>query len=154
MSTPPPSPRPPEQQARSRPGVTTLIIHHSITVLILVLFLSLGTWAFLTYRSTEFFATVDRAEFQAQLRPPLVEAQRQRITAAIHVFDHLHDRHPTQLQELVDAGLLLASDLYYPQQRLLWDYQSLSDGFLLTQIEVASPSASAEQDDDQRDVHH
>lgn len=112
-------------------GIATLIIHHSITVLILILFVSLGTWSYLTFRITAFFAPVDRAEIDAQITPPTEIAQHQRISFAIDVFIHLYDRPPARLEELTELNLLLPSDLYYPGKTLRWDYERNANGFVL-----------------------
>lgn len=112
-------------------GFAVLIVHHSVTVIILVLFLSLGVWGYLTFRNTDFFTTVDRSELNDQIRPPVIEAQRQRLVFAIQVFAHLHDRYPARLEELVETGLLLPSDLVYPGNSVHWNYQRGPDGFSL-----------------------
>lgn len=128
-------PRPPAQEASTKPvpkaGLATLVLHHSITALILILFLALGVWGYLTFRTDDFFASVDRAEFEAELRPPLVEAQRQRLVMAIEVANLLHGQYPRNLEELVEQGLLQDSDLYYPRGREQWVYNRFGDGFTL-----------------------
>ena len=123
-------------------GLAALVIHHSITVLILVLFLALGVWGYLTFQSTDFFASVDRSEFEAELRPALVEAQHQRLEVALHVANHLNGRYPGRLAELVEMGLLLESDLYYPSGGLQWLYTRQGDSFTL---ELAMPEPPSEE---------
>ncbi len=112
-------------------GITTLIVHHSITVLILVLFLGLGVWSYLNFQNTDFFASVDRVELEAQLQPSLESAQQSRLEVALEVYALLNDRYPTRFEELVNAGLLLPSDLYYPRGPQSWLYEPHADGFTL-----------------------
>lgn len=120
-----------QRQVRPRTGLITLIIHHSITVLILILFIGLATWGYLTFGKTDFFATVDHAAIQDGLRPTLEAAQRERLQVALAVYHHLESRYPGRLTELVEAGLLLESDLYYPQGAALWSYERSGDNFIL-----------------------
>lgn len=119
------------QKPADKPGLATLIFHHSITVLILVLFGVLGIWGYLNLQTTEFFGTIDRAELESQLQPSLETAQRQRLAVALEVYALTHDRYPTQLIELVNTGLLLPSDPYYPRGSDGWFYESHSEGFTL-----------------------
>ncbi|TXD37666.1 hypothetical protein FRC98_08225 [Lujinxingia vulgaris] len=128
MSTQPNAPVPPGKRA----GLATLVLHHSVTVIILVLFIGIGVWSYLTFQKTDFFVQVDRDDLQARLTPPLIEAQRQRIEMAIATSYRLEDRYPASLQELVDRGLLLQSDLYYPSATELWLYSRGVDSFELT----------------------
>ncbi len=141
MTSPPSQPEPPPEksaegkaQRAESPGILTLVLHHSITVLILVLVLVLGVWGYLNFQDTEFFTTIDREEFDAQLHPPLEEAQRQRIETALEVHSLVQDRYPNHLQQLVDGELLMPSDLYYPRGTDSWDYDRHSDGYRLELI--------------------
>lgn len=120
-----------QQQISARAGLATLILHHSITVLILILFVWLGTWAYLNFQKTDFFATVDRAAIEDGLRPTLEASQKQRLEVALQVYHHLESRYPGRLTELVDAGLLFESDLYYPQGPSQWLYERSGDSFIL-----------------------
>lgn len=136
MSQSQPSPSPPSDQSgrdetSKGTGVIALIVHHAITVLILVLVLGLSVWGYLNFQDTEFFATVDTEEFDARLHPPLQRAQTQRLEVALEVYSLVYDSHPVQLRELVDAGLLLPSDLYYPRGSDSWSYERRGDGFRL-----------------------
>ncbi|RAL23611.1 hypothetical protein DL240_05480 [Lujinxingia litoralis] len=115
-------------------GLAVLVLHHSVTVVILVLFIGIGVWSYLTFQKTDFFVAVDRDNLQAQLSPPLLEAQRQRIDMALQVYARIHEHYPANLRELVDQGLLLPSDLYYPAGSELWAYQRDVDSFELTLI--------------------
>lgn len=137
MTSPSPSEMAPPDRADDasptpqKTGLATLILHHSITVLILILVLALGVWSYLNFQGTEFFAAIDRAGFEAELHPALDEAQRQRLNSAIETYGLLNDRYPTHLDDLLDAGLLLPSDLYYPRGPDSWSYERHSDGFSL-----------------------
>jgi hypothetical protein len=126
--------QPPETPKSSdkKPGLATLVLHHSVTFLILVLFLALGVWSYLTFQDTDFFATVDHQAFAEELSPPLVESQRQRLTFAIDVARQLTGRTPSTLNELVEMGFLLESDLYYPGGPDRWVYERLAEGYSLT----------------------
>lgn len=114
-------------------GLATMVIHYSITVIIMVLLLALGVWGYLNFRNSDFFATVDRQQVQAQVEPPLIEAQHQRLSAAIEVWILVHGRPPASLEELVDRGLLLPSDLYYPRAGPLWHYERLPENYVLVE---------------------
>ncbi len=133
-SAPPPQPSekiPPPKKT----SVATLLLHHSITVLILSLLLGLGVWSYLNFKNADFFATVDRQALRAHIEPPLIEAQRQRITNAVEISTLLHNRPPARLDDLVDQGLLLPSDLYYPRANPLWHYERHPEGYTLRFID-------------------
>ena len=115
-------------------GVATLILHHSITVLILVMVIGLGVWSYLNLQSTDLFASVDRAELEAELHPPLTTAQSQRIETAAEVYHLVYDAYPSNLDELVEAGFLLPSDVYYPRGHNSWSYERHTEGFTLEQV--------------------
>ena len=130
--TPPPAaPPPPSRAERAGAPLAALIVHHSITFLILVLFLALGVWAYLTFQDEEFFATVDRQAFEEELRPSQIEAQHQRLDFAIQVARQLTGRTPASLDELVEMGFLLESDLYYPRGPNQWVFERTPDGYIL-----------------------
>ena len=115
-------------------GLLTIVVHHSITVLILVLLLGIGVWSYLNFQETEFFATVDREARDSALHPPLDRAQKQRIETSLEVYSLLHDRYPNNLDELVSAGLLVPSDLYYPRGRDSWTYERHGDEYALDSL--------------------
>lgn len=138
MSQPQPTPqssgspdRQPRDDGEASTGLIALIVHHSITVLILVLVLGLSIWGYLNFQDTDFFATVDTEQFDARLHPPLERAQAQRIEVSLEVYSLVYDSHPVQLQEVVDAGLLVPADLYYPRGPGSWSYERLGDGYRL-----------------------
>ena len=116
----------------TKPGIAELILHHIITVLILVLFVGLGAWSYLNFQSAEFFSSVDQQALQEELQPSLQAAQHSRLQTAIEVYTLLHDRHPPRLDDLVSSGLLMPSDLYYPRGPESWVYEPHSDGFTLS----------------------
>lgn len=136
-----------QPQNTSQAGLATLLLHHSITVLILIMATGLGTWAYLTFQKTDFFATVDRSAIEEGLRPTLEASQKQRLEAALQVYLHMENRYPGRLTELLDAGLLLDSDLYYPRGPSRWFYERRGDSFLLER------RSSAEVDPDE-DIFH
>ncbi|MFU8804932.1 MAG: hypothetical protein ACNA8W_14055 [Bradymonadaceae bacterium] len=120
------------KEANRDGAVTAMILHHTITLVILSLLIAMGFWSYVTFSTTDFFADVDRMEYGSRMEPYLVEAQRQRITAALEVSYRIHDRYPTTLQGLVEAGLLLPSDLYYPAGRTQWEYRRQDQMYQLT----------------------
>lgn len=121
-----------DERPSKKTGLLTIIVHHSITVLILVLFLALGVWSYLNLQATEFFTTVDHDELEAELYPPLEHAQKQRLQTAIETYSLRHDRYPRRLSDLTDeAGLLHSSDLYYPRDVEYWAYQAGGEGYSL-----------------------
>ena len=129
-------PQPTEKIAPpKKASIATLLLHHSITVLILILLLGLGVWSYLNFQQAEFFATVDRQALRAHVEPPLTDAQQARITNAVEVWRLLHNRPPASLDDLVDQGLLLPSDLYYPRARPLWHYERRPEGYTLRPID-------------------
>lgn len=135
MTTEPPNQAPGSDDSSVDPddarnvGLITLVVHHSITVLILVVFLALGVWSYLNFQDSDFFTTVDRAQLEAELQPSLQAAQQTRLEVALEVYSLVHDRYPTRFEELTDTGLLLPSDLYYPQGPASWNYEPHSEGF-------------------------
>lgn len=139
MPPPPDEPGDDASRAPKKPGVATLILHHSITVLILILVLALGVWSYLNFQGTDFFAAIDRDAFEAELHPSLDDAQHRRFSTAIETYGLLNDRYPTHLDDLVEEGLLLPSDLYYPRGPDSWSYERQSDGFLLEPNRTGDP---------------
>lgn len=135
-------------QKRPKPpksGLGTLLLHHSITALILILLLGLGVWSYLTFLNKDYFATVDHEAFSEHIEPPLIEAQRQRIINAIEVWSLEHSQPPSTLRDLVDQGLLVTADLYSPRGNRAWHYERLPENYQLTHIgdEPADGEASA-----------
>ncbi len=120
-------------------GVGAVVVHHSISVVLLVLITAIGTWAFLTYRHT---GLVTRADRQAPsfYQPYAVDAQQQRLAFALEVYQRLNDRYPSDLASLVDAGLLQASDLHYPPGRTQIQYRRTSSEY---RLDVVAPAPEA-----------
>ncbi len=123
------SPLPPDAEsstdageARPRTSLVTLLLHHSITVIILVLFLAIAVWAYLNIQSADFLGSVDHETLEADLTPSLQAAQHQRVVNALTIYELLENRYPRQLRDLVESELLLTSDLYYPSPLERWDY--------------------------------
>lgn len=142
-SQPPPNNQQPPAQPQSsddgkpNSGLVAIIIHHSITVLILIMVIGLVVWGYLNFQDSDFFATVDRAEFDAQLHPPLQQAQSQRLNSALEVYSLVYREYPPQLDDLVRTGLLVPSDLYYPRGPDSWTYQRHGDSFTLEPSSIA-----------------
>lgn len=117
-------------QAKSGRGLGAVVLHHTVTALMLVLILALGVWAYLTFRKADFFEGPDQ-ESVSRLDHYGTLAQGQRIRFALRVYYRLDGRYPANLQELVDRGLLLQSDLYYPSREEGYGYERTGSGYRL-----------------------
>lgn len=126
-------PKQPEQSGdadQPRRGVGAVVLHHTVTVLMLVLILAMGVWGYLTFRKTSFFQKPD-AQVSTRTEAYALRAQVRRIRVALRVYFRLDGRYPSNLTELVDRGLLLPSDLYYPSGKGRYAYQRTASGFQL-----------------------
>lgn len=93
-------------------GAGAVVVHHAITVILVLMCLALATWAYLTFKNASFF--VANGEQQRTLEPFVVEAQTDRIKVALDVFYRLNDKYPARLEELVTEGILDGTDPLYP----------------------------------------
>ena len=107
-----------------------VVLHHTVTALMLVLIIALGVWAYLTFRKTSFFHAPD-AEVGSRTESYALAAQNQRIRFALRVYFRLDGRYPAALDELVERGLLLPSDLFYPSGTGSFDYKRTASGYTL-----------------------
>ena len=94
-------------------GVARTIMHHTITLVLILGVLGLGAWIFLNFRSSkvpraEAFATVSTLESDA------ISGQLKRIRFALEVHRRAQNAYPLTLEELVEKKYLLDSDLTYP----------------------------------------
>src|SRR5690554_6969035 len=94
-----------------RSGMGAVVLHHSVTALMIMLIIALGVWSYLSFRSTDFFQAADR---DSRIGAYVEDAQKARIHFALDVFFRLDGRYPLTLDELVERNLLDPSDLHYP----------------------------------------
>lgn len=134
--THPPQKSPPQgEPAQQGQALGAVVLHHTVTAVMLVLVLALSVWAYLTFRNAQFFHTPDDGA-DSRVESYLLEAQHQRVEFALSVYYRLEERYPSQLRQLVSRGLLLESDLYYPSGRDRLDYERTADGYSL---EIVAP---------------
>jgi hypothetical protein len=107
----------------SQTPLRALIIHHVITVLILVGALVLSVWGYLHFRKQGFFYEQESAQ-ASPLERRLELNQRERISLAIRAYYQLHNNWPLSLDQLVAEGLLLPSDLSYPSPRVVYSLRT------------------------------
>lgn len=120
----------PEKATKKGGGLGAVVLHHTVTALMLALILALGVWAYLTFRKTSFFQAPD-ADANSRVEAHALQAQLQRIRFGLSVYFRLDGRYPAALDELVERGLLLPSDLFYPTGKARYDYQRTASGFTL-----------------------
>jgi hypothetical protein len=117
-----------------RSGMGAVVLHHSVTALMLMLIIALGVWSYLSFRTTSFFQAPAASE-SSRVEAFVEEAQKQRIRFALRVFHRLDGRYPLTLDELVERNLLLPSDLEYPSGAsspgARFSYQREADGYTL-----------------------
>lgn len=111
-------------------GLGAVVLHHTVTAVMLALIIALGVWAYLTFRNTSFFQSPD-ARVDSRVESYALEAQLQRIHFALSVYFRLDGRYPADLAEVVERGLLLRSDLYYPSGRDRIAYGRTATGYTL-----------------------
>ncbi|MBA2662616.1 MAG: hypothetical protein H0U74_10005 [Bradymonadaceae bacterium] len=116
-----------------------VVFHHSITIFLLLLLLGVGTWSYLTFNKSSFFTTGAVNARAATYHAHLVEAQLYRISTALEVAYVVQERYPAQLDELVEMGLLLPSDLYYPLGIQGYDYARDQKSYRLRVIDASEP---------------
>lgn len=112
-----PQPTPTPTRAENNPtdapqrGMGAIVLHHSVTALMIMLIIALAVWSYLSFRNTHFFEAPSQ---DTRVGSYVEGAQKQRIHFALDVFYRLDGRYPLTLNELVERNLLEASDLYYP----------------------------------------
>lgn len=127
-----------------RSGVGAVVLHHTVTALMIILILSLGIWSYLSFRNTGFFQQPDLSE-SFRLEDHAAAAQKQRLEFALEVFQRLDGRYPMNLEELVERNLILPSDLGYPpspgDQKARFIYRRDADTYTLTWTRSAEETA-------------
>ena len=116
------SPSPPAPSSGEDPpqrgAIAALILHHTVTVLLLVGALALGIWGYLTYRRGGLSMT---AAVSAQAPPSqrhLIASQIARLELAAETSRQLYQSAPLKLEALIDQGLISRDDLSYPSSRV------------------------------------
>jgi len=117
-------------QFESGPGLGAVVVHHTVTALLLILLVALGTWSYLTFRGTSFLDMPDAKE-RATFETFAVDSQVQRIRFALEVYDRLYEKYPATLETLVDEGLLQPDDVYYPPGDVRYVYQRVGNDYRL-----------------------
>ena len=117
----------------------TAVVHHVVTAFLVAMVLAVGTWTYLTFRSSDVFER-DGADGRLTLKAPLfavpaADAQLRRFQFALDVFFKLNERYPPSLDALVEAGLLEPSDLNYPPDKASrFVYERVGDSYRLTLV--------------------
>lgn len=132
----------PTDTRRSRMGA--VVLHHSVTALMIMLIIALAVWCYLSFRSTDFFQAPDR---DSRIGAYVEGAQKDRVHFALDVFFSLDGHYPLSLDELVERNLLAPSDLYYPAKTTgtaeTFTYERTHKKYTL---ELASPLPSSPDD--------
>lgn len=111
-------------------GLGAVVLHHTVTALMLALMIGIGVWSYLTFRETSFFQAADESA-TSRVTYFAAEAQVERIHTALDTFLRLNGQYPASLDVLVEHGLLLESDLYYPAGKYEYEYERSGDSFTL-----------------------
>jgi hypothetical protein len=119
MSAQQPAPQPPSNAASSTTPLRALVIHHVITLMLVVGALALGVWSYLTFRKRDFFYDGARGQV-SPLEQHLERSQRARISLAVNAYYQLHNNWPLSLEQLIEEGLLESSDLRYPSPQVTY----------------------------------
>ena len=112
-------------------GIGAVVLHHTVTAMMLALMIAIAVWAYLTFRESSFFQSPDESE-TSRVMAYSAKAQVRRIESALEVHLRLHGEYPPSLDVLVDRGLLLESDLYYPADEFEYKYERGVDSYTLT----------------------
>jgi hypothetical protein len=129
----PPRKKPADQHASTEQASDALgavVLHHTVTALMLALIIALGVWAYLTFRKTHFFEPAGTHD-DSRLEAFALDAQMQRIRFSLRVYFRFDGRYPAELANLVERGLLLPSDLYYPSGAGRYTYRRNASGYTL-----------------------
>ena len=119
-----------EEQDDKPRGLGAVVIHHTVTLLMLVMIIAIGVWTFLTFRDSNFFQA-PKGDDMTRTSIYMARAQVERIESALRVYHRLEDNYPSDLQALVDRNLLLPSDLYYPSPNVEYVYRRSGSSYEL-----------------------
>ena len=111
--------KPAAQKTSSGSSLGALILHHSVTVILVIAMLVLGVWGYITFRKGDFFYTPEETGSSTQRY--LVASQLQRIELAANAYSKIHESPPMSLESLVEEGLLTQKDLSYPSPDITYE---------------------------------
>lgn len=127
-----------------RSGMGAVVLHHSVTALMIMLIFALAVWSYLSFRNTDFFEAPAKT---SRVATYVETAQKERIRFALEVIYRLDGRYPLKLEELVERNLLAPSDLYYPLKstspRHQFSYERTQKSYTL---DFARPAPAAQND--------
>ncbi len=138
---------------RKATSLSVIVFHHAITVFILLLLLGVGVWSYLTFSKSSFFVPGNTSNTPPAAHTHIVQAQLKRIATTLETFEVIHERYPARLEELVDAGLLLPSDLYYPLASNSYHYARYQQSYELSLIDTNQPEFEFISDDDNNNAN-
>lgn len=110
-------------------GTGVVVIHHMVTLLIIVVCLAFGVWSYLSFKNTSFFVPVEKGT-ERSLQSFMVTAQNERLHAAIQTYFKMKAEYPTYLKNLVEAKILETDDLHYPPNAE-FKYEKLTHSYTL-----------------------
>ncbi len=116
----------------------TVVVHHVVTALLIGACLAIGTWTYLTYKSTSFFAPVADGSDKS-LQPYMIKAQSDRLHKAIQVYYKINAKYPASLDDVVAEKILEPSDPYYPPNSE-FRYRKLASSYSLEVITIVNSS--------------
>jgi len=96
-----------------------LILHHTITALLLSGALALGIWGFLTYKKGGFTYAQAPVE-KGSTHRYLIASQEAKLKLAAETYTRINQTPPLETSVLVDAGLILEDDLHYPSHNVTY----------------------------------
>lgn len=112
-------------------GMGAVVVHHLVTALLVAMALALGTWGYLTFKNASLFQRSDSRQ-SSPFEHHAVDAQVDRLHFALAVYHSLYEKHPADLEALVDEGLLFSSDLNYPPGSSTILYQRVGETYEIT----------------------
>ncbi len=134
---------PDEAEVSGKHGVGAVVLHHTVTAVLVAVVVVTGLWTYHQFRRTSFFTLTTQADRSA-FEVYAVDAQRDRITFALAVYQKLFDEYPSSLETLVDEGLLQESDLFYPLGARHFSYQRMGRSYQLDWIPPEGDSPEGE----------
>lgn len=141
MSTETP-PEAKEQKKRSSGALGALILHHTITVALVIAVLGLSVWSYVTFRKQSFFYTPEQSVSSTQRY--LIASQLHRLELAARAYKDIHDANPVSLEALVEEGLLTRTDLSYPSRQVSYSLRNKGENF---EIEYTLKARRGAEDD-------
>lgn len=125
------------------PDETTgaVVVHHMVTIVLIIACFAIGTWAYLTFKSTSFFVPVEEGS-KKSLQPYMIKAQSDRLHKAIDVYYKTNDKYPNSLEDIVAEKILKDTDPFYPPNSE-FRYEKLANTYslevVITTVEDPTP---------------